>query len=191
MSSLTLSSTRTPPALPLALSQLLAFSAPLSASVQAGPVSFIVRRFVDPLQFLESPSDYAFAQLEAANGDLKALPVPLQSLVLVYSAQGVIDNGGFQYFFESDWPSSPDYSIFSNAYRAIGATQVADAIDRAIRLFPFDEPHLNLELRNEFLSSLPENHLLFQLGDSICGNESVWLQLSDYVRQNIQVFRSA
>jgi hypothetical protein len=38
---LTLSSTRTPPALPSALSQLPASSAPLSASAQAGPVSFI------------------------------------------------------------------------------------------------------------------------------------------------------
>jgi len=38
---LTLRSTRTPPALLPALSQLLAFSAPLNASVQAGPVSFI------------------------------------------------------------------------------------------------------------------------------------------------------
>ncbi len=37
---LTPSSTRTPPALPPALSQHPAFSAPLSASVQAGPVSF-------------------------------------------------------------------------------------------------------------------------------------------------------
>jgi hypothetical protein len=38
---LTLRSTRTPPALPSALFQLLASSAPFSASVQAGPVSFI------------------------------------------------------------------------------------------------------------------------------------------------------
>jgi hypothetical protein len=38
---LTPSSTRTPPALPGALSLLLAFSAPFIASVQAGPVSFI------------------------------------------------------------------------------------------------------------------------------------------------------
>jgi len=38
---LTLRSTRTPPALPPALSQLLANSAPFIASVQAGPVSFI------------------------------------------------------------------------------------------------------------------------------------------------------
>ncbi len=38
---LTPSSTRTPPALPSALSQQFASSAPLSASVQAGPVDFI------------------------------------------------------------------------------------------------------------------------------------------------------
>jgi hypothetical protein len=37
---LTLRSTRTPPALPSALSQLLTSSAPLSALAQAGPVSF-------------------------------------------------------------------------------------------------------------------------------------------------------
>ena len=38
---LTLRSTRTPPALPFALSQLLASSAPFIVSAQAGPVSFI------------------------------------------------------------------------------------------------------------------------------------------------------
>jgi len=41
MIALTLRCTRTPPALPSALSQLLASSAPLSASLQAVPVSFI------------------------------------------------------------------------------------------------------------------------------------------------------
>jgi len=41
MIALTLRSTRTPPALPSALSQLPASSALLIVSVQAGPVSFI------------------------------------------------------------------------------------------------------------------------------------------------------
>ena len=41
MSALTLRSTRTPPALPFALSQLLAISASLVISGQAVPVSFI------------------------------------------------------------------------------------------------------------------------------------------------------
>ena len=39
---LTLRSSRTPPALPFALSQLLAIPAPLVASVQAGPLSSFV-----------------------------------------------------------------------------------------------------------------------------------------------------
>ena len=43
-SRLTLRSSRTPPALPSALSHHLAISAPLIASVQAWPLSFIVRR---------------------------------------------------------------------------------------------------------------------------------------------------
>ena len=143
---------------------------------------------MDPLEYLEAPSNLAFARLEAANGDLSVLPVPLQTLVLIYSAQGVIDNGGFQYFFESDWPGSPSYSVFTNAYRAIGASQIAVAIDQATALFPFDEPHLKTELRVQFLESLPDDHPLNQLEDVACGNESVWLQLSEYVRQNAQVF---
>ena len=146
---------------------------------------------MDPLEYLESPSDFAFIQLEAANGDLSALPVPLQTLVLVYSAQGVIDNGGFQYFFESDWPGIPGYFIFSNAYRTIGSGQIADLIDQAVALFPFNDPHINAGLRNAFLDSLPDGHTLHKLGDSACGDESVWLSLSEYVRQNAQVFRCA
>jgi hypothetical protein len=41
LSGLTLRSTRTPPALPSVLSQHFAISAPLIASVQAWPVSFL------------------------------------------------------------------------------------------------------------------------------------------------------
>jgi len=41
LAALTLRCTRTPPTLPSVLSQLLASSAPLNASAQAGPVSFI------------------------------------------------------------------------------------------------------------------------------------------------------
>ncbi len=146
---------------------------------------------MDPLEYLESPSELAFAKLEAANGDLLKLPVPMQTLVLVYSAQGVIDNGGFEYFFESDWPGSPNYSLFSNAYRTIGADRIAEAIDQAVEFFPFNQPHLNSGLRIEFLESIPADHALVQLGDSACGDESVWVHLSEYVRQNAQVFECA
>ena len=43
---LTLRSSRTPPALPSALSQLLAIPAPLVASVQAWPLSFIRKGYL-------------------------------------------------------------------------------------------------------------------------------------------------
>jgi hypothetical protein len=65
------------------------------------------------------------------------LPRPRQVFAIIYSAQGIIDNGGFQYLFESDWPNKPPYTMFSDAYREVGATDVADWLDQAASMFPF------------------------------------------------------
>ena len=47
-----------------------------------------------------------------------------QVFVRIYTGHAIIDNGSLPYFFGSDFPDSPDYSVFSNAYRAIGAIDV-------------------------------------------------------------------
>jgi hypothetical protein len=71
---------------------------------------------------LDKASEYAFAQLEDACGDVSLLPLPLQTVAVIYSAQGVIDNGGLEYFYESDFDGTPEYSFFVNAYRRIGVS---------------------------------------------------------------------
>ncbi|WP_456953371.1 DMP19 family protein [Lysobacter sp. HA35] len=88
---------------------------------------------------LESLSERAFEALEAVGGDINRPSEPARTVVIVYSAQGIIDNGGLPYFFYSDFPGSPRYSVFSAAYLRIGAADAAEAIALAAKLFPFPE----------------------------------------------------
>ena len=89
---------------------------------------------------LTRTADIVFAGLDGA-ASLDHLPRPRQVFAIIYSAQGIIDNGGFQYLFESDWPNNAPYTLFSDAYREIGARDVADWLDQAASMFPFCDPH--------------------------------------------------
>jgi hypothetical protein len=138
---------------------------------------------------LDRASDVAFARLEAVGGDISRLEEPLQAVVVIYSAQGIIDNGAFPYFFGSDFPDTPPYDLFVEAYRRIGATEVAAMIDQAAAMFPFPQPHLSLEKRRAFMDSLEEHCEFFALGDRVCGNETIWRKLEQYVLDNASAFQ--
>ncbi|MBS0656793.1 MAG: DUF4375 domain-containing protein [Verrucomicrobia bacterium] len=136
------------------------------------------------------------AQVAFAGGgndaDLSRLPRPRQVFVMVYSAQGVIDNGGFAYFFECDWPGVPPYSAFSEAYREIGAAEAADLIDRAAGLFGIADPHLHREERLRYLHAhtWENGGELVTLGDRI-ESECVFRLLGEYVRRHPDHFCAA
>ena len=65
----------------------------------------------------ERASTIAFKRLEALGNDVTLLSVPFQTIVAVTTAQGIIDNGGLEYFFGADFPNHPPYSFFVEAYR--------------------------------------------------------------------------
>jgi hypothetical protein len=137
---------------------------------------------------LDRAANDAFRRLKRAGGDPRKLATPDATLVVIYGAQGVIDNGGFKYFFENDWPGRPPYSLFSDAYRRIGSERPADLLDRAVDLFPFPRPHLARRKRNQFMDALREDHELFVLGDRVCGDRTVWQNLDSYVAKNLEAF---
>src|SRR5690348_960937 len=99
----------------------------------------------------ESPEDKQLLKETAAlvfahvydGGPLTHLPPVWRIFATIYTAQGIINNGGFRYFFENDFPNHPPYSDFSDAYRQIGMTEFGDWIDRATSLFGFPDPHLD------------------------------------------------
>jgi hypothetical protein len=140
-------------------------------------------------ELLERASTIAFKKLEDAGGRFENLDEPFRTIAVVYSAQGIIDNGGLIYFFESDWQYNPPYSLFADAYRRIGRIEAADAIENAAKSFGFPEPERNKELRNAFMDKqfgTHENEGEWEItwNDCICGDEQVLTDLAKWIRNN-------
>jgi hypothetical protein len=131
----------------------------------------------------------ALDQLARADGDIIRLPEPSQTLLAVQSAQGIIDNGGLQFFFENDFPHNPPYMVFIEAYRRIGAEDAAQALEQAVARFPFWNPHLHCELRNEFMDAhRTEGRHVFDAIDCICGEDDIYTRLVDYCLRHLSAF---
>src|SRR5579871_677483 len=85
--------------------------------------------------FLDRAAEYAFNELDRIGGDPTKLDVPLQTIATLYTVQAIIDNGGFRYLFESDFPVNHPYSAFIEAYRRIGSTDAAERLEKAVAAF--------------------------------------------------------
>jgi hypothetical protein len=110
---------------------------------------------------------------------------------MVHAAQGVIDNGGLQDFFGSDFPGRPSYERFVEAYRAIGADEAASDLEQALALFPFPDSHLHVGRRQAWLDALrscggdaASSNAFDALSDRLCGNEDVWRKLESYIERH-------
>lgn len=142
---------------------------------------------------LGQPYDYAVSCLGRAGGDMQALPVPLRTLLIVESAQTMIDCGGLEFFYEADFPNNPPYADFVDAYRRIGAESAASCIEASALMFPFAEPHYFEPLRQAWLEKMlgdPAGEFA-RLSARICGDASVWEKLAEYVEENRDAFRPA
>lgn len=142
---------------------------------------------------MDEASDLAFAALHKNKGDVLSLSLPMQTVVVIYTAQGIIDNGGLEYFFESDFPSGATYYYIMDAYRRIGASAVAECIEAAVRMFPFQDAHLKSDARNNYLAALgpDESRAFTSCSEAACGNKDVWVCLEEYVSANFDAFREA
>ncbi|RZJ08063.1 MAG: DUF4375 domain-containing protein [Acidovorax sp.] len=127
---------------------------------------------------------------EKAAGALRKCAVPVQVVLLVDSAQGIIDNGGLLYFYEVDFEEQGPYSDFVEAYRAIGAEEAATLLERSIRLFPFLDPHLHELKRQRWLDQIQEdeNHEFNDLSDKLIGHKAVFPKLKEYMARHWEHF---
>jgi len=134
--------------------------------------------------------DHAVSCLHAAEGVIDALAVPLQTLLLVESAQGMIESGGLAFFYEADFPNNPPYADFVAAYRRIGAEAAAECIEQTERMFPFDAPQYFEDLRQLWLERLCADPAgaFAGLSERISSDASVWLRLAEYVARNRAAF---
>ncbi len=56
-------------------------------------------------------------------------------VMFVLNAQGVIDNGGFEYFFESPFEGNPSLDEFAKAFKEIGSSECAATMEKALTIF--------------------------------------------------------
>lgn len=147
----------------------------------------------DQKAILKRASKIAFKKLAEVDRDARGLEEPFRTVAVVYAAQGVIDNGGFFYFFASDWPGNPPYSLFVDAYRRIGSEGAADAIDHAAKSFGIPSPETNSDFRNSFmdrhfLNADTEGDSAVEWNDCVCGDKQVWANLATWIQEHGSAF---
>ena len=137
-------------------------------------------------------SQLSTAEVRRLGGDVSALPEAFQTVVVIETAQGIIDNGGLEYFFEADFPGNPPYSFFVEVFRRIGAESVAGCIEQVARMFPFAEPHLHQDKRQRWLDTVKDDEMgeFVQLSRRACGDESVFRDLANYVEEHRGAFEA-
>lgn len=135
--------------------------------------------------------------LKSSKCDPYLLPEPLLTVWAVDQAQGVIDNGGFGYFYGNDWPKNPPYSVFWDAFKRIGAFEAAQCIETTAKLFPFERPELDFQKRRDYLnlsndrsgSEKDDFDILASRFIDLCGESSQLL--SKYIKDNESYFITA
>jgi hypothetical protein len=137
--------------------------------------------------FVDKFSVIAFKQLDKVDDNPMKLAEPYKTFVLVYNAQGVIDNGGFKYFFENDWPTQTPYSEFADAYQRIGRTEAASALRAAAASFGMDRPEKQCDARREYMDQHydADKYEITGWNDCVCGDEQVWTDLAKWARSQL------
>lgn len=129
------------------------------------------------------------------NIDPSKMPLPHQTVLLVYHSHGILGNGGFQYLFEGDFPGDPEFLLTRQAYQTIGAADVIAAFEKAFAVFPHSTPPANIEQRLEMWQA--KHNLMASLTDKSSpdmmyfhARKGVMKKLSDYINANPSEFAS-
>ena len=125
--------------------------------------------------------------------DISRIPQAHRNVVAAVTAQAIIDNGGFRYFFESNFNGHPDYQMFVDAYENIGAKEAADAINQALMLFPEGTPPAELDEREKYLDAIfgddaPARAQMGEIETKISGKVEHYSLAANYVRDNKDQF---
>lgn len=105
----------------------------------------------DPTSFAIALSNLVFPRWD--RDGFRALTPPEQVAYCVDALEREVNNGGFQQFF---WNSSGDTAVETlRALEALGATEAARLVTRALAVFPDARPPADREARIALLETLP------------------------------------
>jgi len=135
--------------------------------------------------------------LEAINQredfDIGDIPDEHRHVIAAVTAQAIIDNGGFRYFFASHFKGRPDYKMIVEAYSQIGAKESADAINQALLMFPNGEPPEALDEREKYIEAIfgknsQHAKALNEIESKVLGNMENYSLAANYIRENAEKF---
>lgn len=132
---------------------------------------------------MSSSIDTCFEALDKVQ-QVERLDHPCRMVVIVYSAWGLIENGGLKYFFESNFPDDPPYEVFIQAFSSVGFTDIALRFSKLISLFPFDEPHKFPRKRQEFIDLKLSSFmtLMAEIEDLVYAHENIEKTLNSFLQ---------
>ena len=143
----------------------------------------ITRLFEDANDF--QLIDGLFVAIDETSNDI---PRPQQIVRTVWHAGGVIDNSGFEAFFQTDIRGEDAITAFEE----FGAIESAEAVKKALTVFPNSEPPTEWHERQEFLGDLSEEQeqILHSAAITFYRDEKRRLRkLADYVRSHRESFK--
>ena len=109
-----------------------------------------------------------------------ALTTEEQAVFLIWHASGIIENGGFQYFFEQEL----DAEAVASAYEEIGCDKCAELLRLALSLFPSRILEAGWRERIKFVE---DNHEAFgKLSSAFWkADKETESRLAEYVRRHV------
>lgn len=113
-----------------------------------------------------------------------------RTVMLVWHAGGIIDNGGFEYLFSGDFPGDPSYRLTAQAFETLGCERATTAFHEALSLFPNAQAPEGTEVRYETYKHVPEarrqevNHKFWSAG----WDHEIERKLADYIRVHRSAF---
>ena len=133
---------------------------------------------------------HALARMADVGNDLSMLPIEFQTIIRLETMQGIIDNGGLQYFYENDFPGNPPYEVFVDDLIRIDAHDHAEFLKSSIECFDIPDPHLDQQQRNARLAEIwgEKNQTFIEAENKLCGNKEIWIKLNEYVMKNQTIF---
>ena len=132
---------------------------------------------------MSSSIDTCFEALNKVQ-QVEHLDQSCRMVVIVYSAWGLIGNGGFQYFFESNFPNDPSYEVFTQAFSSVGLTEIAVRFSQLVSLFPFEDPHKFPQKRQKFIDTQPSTFiaLMAELEHLVYAHENIEETLNSFLQ---------
>jgi len=127
-----------------------------------------------------------YALLERQDNQLELVNEPCRTAIIVDTALGIVGNGGFQYFFEANFPDDPDYGMFADAFRRAGLGEIAQGFSDLVAMFPFAAPHRSVERRLRFLSDCPADFArkMEELENLIYAREDLFSIAEDFLQHS-------